>query len=122
MKTKVETSSNDPRRELAAQQEQLINALLGLTPAPPEVNAQQVAACGLSLKHKRARTLSKFENPLDTTCSIKPEMEKYFKENPGVHCDGPKADFKQYQRFVKQTFYRRLGKWLVNALSSNHRR
>ncbi len=122
MKTKVEMSSNDPRKELATKQEQLLNALLGLTPAPPEVNAQQVAACGLSLKHKRARTLSKFENPLDTTCSIKPEMEKYFNENPGMHRDGPKADFEQYQRFVKQSLYRRLGKWLVNTLSRNHNR
>ncbi|MDZ4834269.1 MAG: hypothetical protein SGJ27_10880 [Candidatus Melainabacteria bacterium] len=98
------------RTELAEQQRQLVNALLGLAPAPPEVDADQVRVCGQSLRRKRARTLERFlgEPAPDTARSIIPEMDDYFERYPGVHRDGPHADFKQYQKFVSSNIIHQL--------------
>lgn len=106
------------RAELAALETQLINSLLGLAPAPIEVDSKQVEICGLSLKRKRARSLARFEEGLDTTCStIKPEMENYFRAHPGPHPSGPHADFKQYKKFLSGRVYRQTIEWVRKRLS-----
>lgn len=105
------------RQELAEQETQLINSLLGLAPPPIEVDSRQVLACGLSLKRKRARTLARFEGDNDTTCSaLKPAMESYFKAYPGPHPSGPHADFKQYQQFLSCRVYDKLKRWIQKRL------
>lgn len=90
------------RQELAAQQEQLIDALLELAPSPAEVDAEQIHVCAVSLKNKRARVLNKLSGKGDGDCcgSKNEDMEAYFKQHPGVHPDGGFADLKRYKRFL----------------------
>lgn len=93
--------NNDHRQELAVQQQQLIDALLELAPSPPEVDAEQVRVCAVSLKNKRTRVLKKFSGGGGGCCGSRDDdLEIYFKQHPGAHPDGGLADFKRYQRFL----------------------
>lgn len=117
-KNKQSGRLNDHRAELAELETRLINSLLGLAPAPLEVDPKQVEICSLSLKRKRARTLARMEAGQDTTGGIiKPEMESYFRAYPGPHPLGPHADFRQYQRFLYGGVFRVLIGWIQKRLS-----
>lgn len=112
-----ESGLRTAREELAEQESRLINALLGLAPAPAEVNPNQIEICGLSLKRKRARTLARFSGVQNTTGSLEPDMERYFKEHPGVHPNGPCADFSRYQKFTSRGLFHKFTTWIKQWLS-----
>lgn len=89
---------NDARSELKLQQEQFLDALLGLAPCPAELDAKQVQTCGNSLINKRSRYI---ENVLSSknivvTADIKAELLNYFKKYASVHTDGFRADAKRF--------------------------
>jgi hypothetical protein len=92
----------DYRKELAVQQQQLIDALLCKSEAPSEVDEEQVRVCAVSLKSKRARVLNKLAGAPGTECgaALPGDMEAYFQKYPGVHPDGGFADLKRYNRFI----------------------
>lgn len=98
--SKFDPKSDPERFELFLQQEQLIDALLGIGDCPSEVDSAQVKVCALSLKNKRTRVLQKLSGDDRTECGAIPiEMASYFKAYPGVHPDGGFADLRRFKRF-----------------------
>ncbi|MBX9670277.1 MAG: hypothetical protein K2X93_21935 [Candidatus Obscuribacterales bacterium] len=97
-------SESSPREELAILQGQFLNALLGLSPSPQQLDGEQVETCGRSLRGKRARTIERMgkPSPAETgcACTITEEMTEYFRQYPGAHPEGPLADFQRYKRFL----------------------
>lgn len=95
---------NDARAELALQEGQFINALLGLAPSPEHLDSDQVTILGRTLKDKRARTINRFEKHCSEEkqfdCGNIEALKDYFRHYPGVHLEGPFADFRRYKRFL----------------------
>ncbi len=98
-------SESSPRAELAILQGQFLNALLGLSPSPPQLDGEQVETCGRSLRDKRARTIERMRKPsaneTGCACTITEEMTEYFGQYPGAHPEGPLADLQRYKRFLR---------------------
>ncbi len=90
------------REEVKLQQEQLLDALLGLRQPPQEMDSEQVNACRLSLKHKRARVLMRLSGEDGSACDAVAdiEMERYFRRYPGVHPNGGYADLRRYKLYL----------------------